>query len=185
MIPRDTASGDHAAKRPQNRKYDGADQFPFARLRKIHQNRHRRVFPRHHSSPRKKSYNLFFLPTGKVLHDFSVPNEQYSCADPHHKLNIMCDDQKHLALCRKASCQDANLFHAFQIQSAGRFIEHQQPPCRRYRSPQPQGAASARRKETRDAVPYTPADPPFLMRSQSRLCSELLCQARILPPRCR
>ncbi len=127
MIPRDTARGDHAAKRPQNRKYDGADQFPFARLRKIHQNRHRRVFlfPAIIPHLAKSLTIFFFLPTGKVLHDFSVPNEQYSCADPHHKLNIMCDDQKHLALCRKASCQDANLFHAFQIQSAGRFIEHQ------------------------------------------------------------
>ena len=38
----------------------------------------------------------------------------------------MCDDQKHLALRRKASCQGADLFHAFQIQSAGRLIEHQQ-----------------------------------------------------------
>ena len=38
----------------------------------------------------------------------------------------MCDDQKHLALRRKTSCQGADLFHAFQIQSAGRFIEHQQ-----------------------------------------------------------
>ena len=55
--------GDHAAKRPQNRKYDRADQFPFARLRKIHQNRHRRVFfSRHHSSPRKSLTIFSFCP---------------------------------------------------------------------------------------------------------------------------
>lgn len=117
--------GDHAAKcpKPQVRR---SRSVSLCMASQIHQNRHRRVFfSRHHSSPRKSLTIFSFCPPER---SFTIsPSRMNSILVQIRIINsISCVMIKAPCLASQGFVSRCQPLPCFQIQSAGRFIEHQQ-----------------------------------------------------------